>query len=278
VRRLLMAFGAAVAIHGLLLVTKPGWLEIPPPPQMQSRPVTLTLGVYQKERPWENPVEKIPETVKKTVIAVPKKQKAEPPPTPNPPKKEMVRHRKTIPEPPKKIPRPQKRTPEPHPPKKTLASAEEVPAPKAASRPDASLETKPPIEQERPRAPIESFATTPYFKEGLLEKAGTRENQQTISGPKVPGVRKGTPAYKRTPPPPYPRLARKRGYEGTVILEVLVDREGNVGDLRLFRSSGYGILDKAAMKSVREWVFEPGTVEEEKVEMWVRIPVRFQLR
>ena len=95
---------------------------------------------------------------------------------------------------------------------------------------------------------------------------------------KTPVVRKAVPLYKVNPPPEYPRLARKRGYQGTVVLDVLVDQNGKVGDLRLFTSSGHSILDRKAMASVKEWLFEPGLKGDKKLDMWVRVPVRFELK
>jgi len=94
----------------------------------------------------------------------------------------------------------------------------------------------------------------------------------------TPVVREAVPLYRVNPPPEYPRLARKRGYQGTVVLEVLVDQNGRVGDLRLFTSSGHSILDKKAMASVKEWLFEPGMKGDKKLDMWVRVPVRFELK
>ena len=91
-------------------------------------------------------------------------------------------------------------------------------------------------------------------------------------------VREAVPLYKVNPPPEYPRIARKRGYQGTVVLEVLVDRNGRVGDLRLFTSSGHSILDRRAMASVKVWLFEPGMKGDKKLDMWVRVPVRFELK
>jgi protein TonB len=90
-------------------------------------------------------------------------------------------------------------------------------------------------------------------------------------------VREATPLYRRNPLPDYPLLGRKRGYQGTVILEVLVSREGRVADLRLSSSSGYSVLDQAALTSVKTWLFDPGTRGGEKIDMWVKVPVRFQL-
>jgi protein TonB len=94
----------------------------------------------------------------------------------------------------------------------------------------------------------------------------------------TPVVREAVPLYKVNPPPEYPRLARKRGYQGTVVLDVLVDQNGKVGNLRLFTSSGHSILDKKAMVSVKEWLFEPGMKGDKKLDMWVRVPVRFELK
>jgi protein TonB len=86
------------------------------------------------------------------------------------------------------------------------------------------------------------------------------------------------PIYKSNPAPDYPAVARRRGFEGTVILEALVNRDGRVTDLRLLQSSGHAVLDQAALSSVKGWVFDPARRGEEAVEMWVRIPIRFRLR
>ena len=91
-------------------------------------------------------------------------------------------------------------------------------------------------------------------------------------------IQKVRPFYLKHPAPKYPRIARIRGYQGNVVLEVLVDRNGNVGDLRVLSSSGYPILDKAAEAAVKNWSFEPGIIGKDKVAMWVRIPIRFELK
>jgi protein TonB len=62
------------------------------------------------------------------------------------------------------------------------------------------------------------------------------------------------------------------------MLEVLVSAEGRVSELRLVESSGHASLDRAALRSVKKWVFTPGTKGMKKVEMWVRVPVVFQLK
>lgn len=87
-----------------------------------------------------------------------------------------------------------------------------------------------------------------------------------------------TPNYKENNPPAYPLLARRRNYEGTVLLDVLVRRDGRVGSIRLAESSGHTSLDQSAIRGVRKWTFHPGTRGGEAVEMWVTIPIRFQLK
>jgi len=62
------------------------------------------------------------------------------------------------------------------------------------------------------------------------------------------------------------------------MLDVLVNKEGRVNDLKIHRSSGHPILDRAAISTVKHWLFEPGMVGEEKVNMWVRVPIRFELK
>jgi len=59
---------------------------------------------------------------------------------------------------------------------------------------------------------------------------------------------------------------------------VLINENGKVADLWLFKSSGYSILDQAALQSVKNWSFTPGSRGSQKIEMWVRVPVRFQLQ
>ena len=85
------------------------------------------------------------------------------------------------------------------------------------------------------------------------------------------------PRYQLNAPPTYPGLARKRGQEGTVFLKVLVNKEGRVDELEIETSSGFTLLDRAAVSAVRKWSFEPGRRGEERVPMWVRVPVIFKL-
>ena len=61
------------------------------------------------------------------------------------------------------------------------------------------------------------------------------------------------------PPPKYPGFAERNRFHGTVTVEILVDAAGSVTSAKLVKSSGYPILDEAALKVVKEsWKFPPG--------------------
>ena len=130
----------------------------------------------------------------------------------------------------------------------------------------------------RDRAPAEREASS---KAPQALPAKPPERWSASVGPselEAPIVQEAKPLYRRNPSPKYPRLARRRGYEGTVVLEVLVDRSGRVKDLRVADPSRYPVLDKAARASVESWLFEPGRRRDVPVDMWVRVPIRFQLK
>lgn len=91
------------------------------------------------------------------------------------------------------------------------------------------------------------------------------------------GGRFSSPNYGMNPLPKYPLVAREKGYEGTVYLRVLVRVDGRVERLTVDRSSGYEILDRAAIDSVKEWAFFPAKKGGKSVESWVLLPVKFAL-
>ena len=59
----------------------------------------------------------------------------------------------------------------------------------------------------------------------------------------------------------YPRLARIKGWQGTVELTVNLDAQGQLTAARIVHSSGYGILDHAALESIRRVKIVPNAVQ-----------------
>ena len=86
------------------------------------------------------------------------------------------------------------------------------------------------------------------------------------------------PRYAENPKPAYPREARKRGYEGEVLLKVEVLANGRVGRVEVRKSSGYKTLDRSALTTVKEWKFIPANQGNGAIPCWVNIPIKFQLQ
>lgn len=130
-------------------------------------------------------------------------------------------------------------------------------------------------------------ADTAFIKKAHRVPDGSSESKTTAAmlpaienDDDLPGsvLKFARPLYKQNTSPPYPRKARRMGYEGIVMLKVLINEKGRVDDLTVLKSSGHTVLDRAALSAVRKWLFEPGTEGGIKKKMWVKIPVRFDLK
>ncbi len=75
--------------------------------------------------------------------------------------------------------------------------------------------------------------------------------------------------------PRYPDIAREAGVEGTVMIQVLVNRDGGVADTRVVKS--VPTLDQAAIECVRQWRFKPASSGGKPVAVWVAVPIKFTL-
>ena len=79
------------------------------------------------------------------------------------------------------------------------------------------------------------------------------------------------------PHPPYPLIARKKGFEGKLILEVLVNEDGSVKSTSIRESSGYEILDTVSKKTVEKWTFIPAKKMGKAVKDNIQVPIKFVL-
>ncbi|HRN62722.1 MAG TPA: energy transducer TonB, partial [Luteimonas sp.] len=82
---------------------------------------------------------------------------------------------------------------------------------------------------------------------------------------------------KNMNPPQYPPAAARAGIEGTVVLIIDVDANGNVTDVAVEKSSRNRDLDRAAMQAARRWSFRPSIVNGQPAAGRVRVPVDFRL-
>jgi periplasmic protein TonB len=88
------------------------------------------------------------------------------------------------------------------------------------------------------------------------------------------GISAPRPIYD--PDPEYSEEARHAKYQGTVLLWVIVGPDGRPHDIRVQRSLGMG-LDEKAIEAVRQWKFEPSMKDGHPVAVQVNIEVSFRL-
>ena len=77
------------------------------------------------------------------------------------------------------------------------------------------------------------------------------------------------------PKPDYPPEADRLGQRGIVLLEVQVGADGRVITVSVKRSSGFPILDNAAVKGIQRWTFEPARVAGLPIASKADVPVKF---
>lgn len=140
--------------------------------------------------------------------------------------------------------------------------------PEVEEKKEPQLEEKPPVEQ-----PVEEVVEK-EIPEPTPREAKTEEKKLP---PKPPGSPVQMPAYLNNKPPAYPEIARRNGYEGTVVLRVYVLPDGNPDKLEIEKESGYSVLDNAAIKAVKKWKFKPATRGSKEIASWVIIPIKFRL-
>ncbi len=140
----------------------------------------------------------------------------------------------------------------------------------------AAAVTQPTVSRDSTRKPIRAAGAArkpPGTADGALNVARGTPAEQVTAGAVFSPVR-----YARTVKPRYPRKARRAGWEGTTLLKVLVNPDGAPGHVALERTSGFDILDEAAVKAVRRWRFHPARRGVAPLSTWVRIPVAFRLK
>ena len=127
------------------------------------------------------------------------------------------------------------------------------------------------IPKEVPPEPLPSPSRSPSVEEETTQVA------------KYPSLSEGEaifihPKYAENPKPLYPREARKKGFQGEVVLKVEVLSNGLVGQVAVKNSSGHEILDRSALSAVKQWKFFPAKRGESTISSWVNIPIKFQLQ
>ncbi|HEX9945798.1 MAG TPA: TonB family protein [Thermoanaerobaculia bacterium] len=147
------------------------------------------------------------------------------------------------------------------PPRPAPETAPPVPAPE----PEPQRQPEPAKAEEKPTAPEPAPEPAPArrVKEGDLVEPG-------------PGV--APPQLVSPPKPGYPPMARNLRVEGTVVVSVLVDENGQVEDARLAEPIKQKVgINEAALSAARAARYRPATKDGVRVKMWTRLRIPFKL-
>jgi TonB family protein len=113
--------------------------------------------------------------------------------------------------------------------------------------------------------------------EGQGSGVGPGSGGGTGGGPYRPGSGIEPPRLLREVKADFTEDARQRGIAGDVILEIVVRRDGSVGDVKILQGLGGGLNDRA-VQAVRQWRFTPAYRQGAAVDVIVEVAVEFKLR
>ena len=113
--------------------------------------------------------------------------------------------------------------------------------------------------------------------EGKGSGIGDGEGGGMGGGPYRPGSGVTPPRLLKEVRADYTDEARRANLSGEVVLEIVVRRDGSVGDVRILQRLGSG-LDQRAVQAVRQWRFAPATLKGTPVDVIVEVGVEFKLR
>lgn len=141
---------------------------------------------------------------------------------------------------------------------------------KKPSAPKGMVKQEPETARAKPKISPQEETQIQQITSGITNKNAT-EMASAVTKPIAA-------SYLNNPPPRYPEKSRLKNHEGTVLLDVRVTAEGKPKNVSVLRSSGYSLLDRAALDAVRQWMFVPARRGSENIEANVEVPVKFQIK
>lgn len=96
-------------------------------------------------------------------------------------------------------------------------------------------------------------------------------------GPIMVGGDVQAPVKTFAPPPQYTEIARKARIQGVVIVQAIIDKAGNVTNVKVLKGLPMG-LDQSAVEAIKKWKFDPATLNGKPVAVYYNLTVNFQLQ
>lgn len=232
-------------------VSRGGWAAAAILYAVLAAALVLTAWTVTPPEPWP-----VSPTVFKVVFEEPPA-----PPAPAPPAAPEAPPEQAVAEP----------APEPAPPP-PVALAE--PTPQPLPQPPPAKPVPPRRHAAVPQRPVVS-APRPAARSPVEQQVATLAPPALPAAPILPPQPISGLASNRKPN--YPVAAKERGQQGRVVLRVEVSAAGKPLSVTVLSTSGYSLLDKAALAAVEQWQFRPATQAGSAVAGAADVPVQFRL-
>jgi len=230
----------SVAVHAAVLAVLPPLSDIPPVPV-----VALSLDVTLRS-PQAMPEAPIPHVAREPLRHVRGIRKARPAPVVTKPREQPV--------------------------------AAPADTPRAETIARAEVDSKPVVAQGEPKAATVTLAPAGGMDARSVARTGQKDTIAAVKPAETLVPPTYHAAYLRNPAPRYPLAARLNGEQGTVMLKVLVTQQGLPGSVTVEKTSGFPLLDAAAVQTVRQWRFVPARRGAQAIDASVLVPIRFRLQ
>lgn len=151
------------------------------------------------------------------------------------------------------------------------------PKPKKVVQEIKPIETPAPVQVEATTEPVPvEEPAIPVVTQTVAETPKAPPKIEPVVEEKVEPPRFGV-AYLNNPQPDYPSMSRRLGEEGRVLMKVLVSGNGTAKSVDIEESSGSERLDTAAVNAVRKWRFIPARKNNQPLDAFVLVPMKFSL-
>jgi len=151
---------------------------------------------------------------------------------------------------------------------------QEIPKPKAKKVP---IPDPTPDEPEPIRTPEELETTVDLPETDIVFDIPEGPPPSEPEGPIHVGGDVQAPVKTFAPQPQYTEIARKARIQGVVIVQAIIDKQGNVTNVKVLKGLPMG-LDNAAVDTIKTWKFEAATLNGKPVDVYYNLTVNFTLQ